>query len=283
MAITESLAKGEWMQALLRINGRQLERAVQDMWAGLHAWRLWSLFGFNDVRMRYRRSTLGPFWVSLSTAIQVLVTGFVMSFLFHTSLQRFLPFICIGTILWNMLSSIVNEGAMAFIGAADLILQVKRPLSVYLFQAIWRNLIVAAHTIVIFFLVAFAFRVWPGPTYLLVIPGLVLFILNLVWMAGIAAILSTRFRDIPMIVTNAFTILFWLTPVIYDVHQVNGAMARIVSLNPLYHIMQVLRGPLLLSFPSAANWLVALGTACIGWLLMILLFARCRERIPYWL
>lgn len=55
--------------ALLGIGEDQTERALQDIWSGLHAWRLWTLFGFNDVRMRYRRSTLGFFWASLSMGI----------------------------------------------------------------------------------------------------------------------------------------------------------------------------------------------------------------------
>ncbi len=148
--------------ALLGIGENQLEKAVQDVWDGLHAWRLWSLFGLNDVKMRYRRSTLGPFWATLSMGIQILVTGFIMTYLFHSPIQRFLPFIAIGLIVWNTLTTIVSDASQAFIGSADLILQVKRPLSVYLFQVIWRNMIIAAHSIVIFFVVAFLFGLYPG-------------------------------------------------------------------------------------------------------------------------
>jgi lipopolysaccharide transport system permease protein len=86
-----------------------------------------------------------------------------------------------------------------------------------------------------------------------------------------------------MIVTNLFTALFWLTPVLYEIDQLGGTMQRIVSYNPLYHIVEVFRGPLLLEVPTATNWLVALGTAIAGWLVLILLFARTRARIPYWL
>ena len=157
--------------ALLGIGENQAEKAIEDIWSGLHAWRLWTLFGFNDVRMRYRRSTLGPFWASLSMGIQVLVTGFVMAFLFNVPLQRYLPFICIGLIVWNSFMTIVTEGATAFISSSELILQIKRPIFVYLLQVVWRNIIVGAHTIVIFFIVAFLFGVFPGPTYLLAIPG----------------------------------------------------------------------------------------------------------------
>jgi len=269
--------------AVLGVAESQVRRAVEEIVAALKAWRLWTLFGYNDIKMRYRRSTLGPFWASLSMGVQVLVTGFVMAFLFHMTLQRFLPYICIGMILWAVLTNIISEGATAFVSSSELILQIKRPVFVYLLQVVWRNIIFGAHTIVVFFVVAFLFGVFPGPTYPLVIPGLVLFLLNCVWAAGVVAILSTRFRDIPLIVSNAFMALFWLTPVVYQLDQMSGKVKTLISFNPLYHVLEVVRGPLLLSAPSAITWLVAAATAVVGWLFLILLFARTRKRIPFWL
>jgi lipopolysaccharide transport system permease protein len=131
--------------------------------------------------------------------------------------------------------------------------------------------------------VAFLFGLFPEPVYLLALPGLALYLLNCIWMAGVVAILSTRFRDIPLIVTNAFTALFWLTPVIYEIDQLNGEIKILVSWNPLYHVLQVFRAPLLLSAPTVTNWLVASGTAVLGCLFLLLLFARTRRRIPFWL
>jgi len=269
--------------AALGIGENELEKAFQDIWDGLRAWQLWCLFGLNDVRMRYRRSTLGPFWATLSMGIQILITGFVMTYLFHTTIDRYLPFIAISLITWSTLTGMVSDSAMAFINSADLILQVKRPLSVYLYQAIWRNIIVAAHSIIIFFVVAILFGLFPEPVYILVVPGLALLVANVIWIAGVAAILSARFRDIPMIVTNAFTALFWLTPIVYEPNQLGGRMAKLIMLNPLSHIIEVFRAPLLLSMPTATNWAVAVGSAIVGWLVLLLLFARARMRIPYWL
>ena len=85
-ALAHGRRTNEMQLAILGIGENQLERAVKDIWSGLNAWRLWTLFGYNDVKMRYRRSTLGPFWASLSMGAQVLVTGFVMAFLFHITL-----------------------------------------------------------------------------------------------------------------------------------------------------------------------------------------------------
>ena len=124
-------------------------------------------------------------------------------------------------------------------------------------------MIVGAHTIVIFFVVAFLFGLFPGPTYVLAIPGLALFLLNCVWAAGVVGILSTRFRDIPLIVTNAFMALFWLTPMVYEMDQMSGPIRTLISYNPLYHVIEVFRAPLLLTAPNAANWLVAIGAAVV--------------------
>src|SRR5579872_2312820 len=273
----------QMQMAFLGIAESQLEKAIHDIWSSLCAWRLWTLFGYIDVKMRYRRSTLGPFWASLSMAFQVFVTGFVMAYLFHMTLQRYLPYICIGLIIWSFLTTIVSEGANAFISSSELILQVKRPLFVYLLQVVWRNIIVGAHTVVIFFVVALLFGLFPTSAYLLAIPGFVLFLVNCVWAAGAVAILSTRFRDIPLIVTNAFMALFWLTPVVYQLDQLSGPIKTVISYNPLYHAIEVFRAPLLLTEPSATNWLVAIATAAFGWLFLLLLFARTRKRIPFWL
>lgn len=267
---------------VLGIDRHGVVSAFEDIRGGLAAWRLWSLFGLNDVKMRYRRSTLGPFWATLSMAVVILVTAFVLSFLYNTPLRRFLPYICISLILWNQLTGMVTEGSHTFIASAEMILQVRRPLFVYVWQTLWRNLILGAHTLVVFFVVAVIFGIF-GISWVLAIPGFAVFFVNAAWITAMAAILSTRFRDMPLIVSNLFTVLFWLTPVLYEPHQAVGAMEKIVTWNPLFHILEVVRAPFLLSLPTLTNWLVAIATAIVGWALTILLFARTRKRIAYWL
>jgi lipopolysaccharide transport system permease protein len=268
---------------VLGIDRKSLQNAIADIWAGLFAWRLWSLYGYNDVKLRYRRSVLGPFWASLSMMVQIASMAFVFTFLFNTKLERFLPYLTIGMILWSMLTATVIEGANTFVSSSELILQVKRPLSVYLWQTIWRNLIIGAHMVVIFFIVAVIFALYPDWTYFYAIPGLCLFTLNMAWMAMFAAILSTRYRDLPMIVTNVFTVLFWLTPIVYEPQQAMGAMQHVVIFNPFAHLLEVVRAPLLLEPPSALSWWVVTIMAILGWTATMLLFARTRKRIPFWL
>ncbi|MEA2755782.1 MAG: lipopolysaccharide transport system permease protein, partial [Aliidongia sp.] len=69
------------------------ERIGGDLYRGLRAWRLWTMLGWNDIRLRYRRSVLGPFWMTLSMAIFIVTLGLIYSRIFHAELRTFLPYI----------------------------------------------------------------------------------------------------------------------------------------------------------------------------------------------
>jgi ABC-type polysaccharide/polyol phosphate export permease len=260
-----------------------VEAAASDLMGAARMWRLWCLIAWYDIRSRYRRSTLGPFWTSISMAMQALVTAFMLGFLFKLSILEFLPYITISVILWNFIVTTVNEGATAFLSSSDLIMQVKRPFTFYILQTVWRNLILGAHNLVIFLVVAVICGIFPSGAWLWAIPGLAALILNLVWAAFAAGIFSARFGDVPLIVQNAFTMLFWLTPVLYRPEQLGGAIVRIVEFNPLYHILEIVRAPLLNELPTLHHWAWALATAAVGWSLTFCLLVRTRHRIAYWI
>lgn len=263
---------------------RQFRLAADDIVAGMRNWRIWFVVGISEVQQRYRRSVLGPFWVTLSMAVQATVMGFLLAFLFRIDVGRYLPFLCISLVSWTFLSTSINEGANCFIQQGTTILQVKRPYWTYMMLVLWRNAIIYLHTIVIFVLAAVAYGIVPGWTYFLVPLGLAVFIANVGWMALAAGILSARFRDVPLLVQNAFTALVWLTPVFYHPDQLGGGLSRlIVELNPLTYIVEVARVPFLNEVPSFRAWMASIGIAIGGWLLAFALFARARARIAYWL
>ena len=199
------------------------------------------------------------------------------------SLQEFLPYLSIGLILFTQLSGMVIEGANTFISASELILQVKRPLFVYLWQTVWRNFLMLAHSFVILIIVILLMGLYPAPVDLLAIPGLSIYFINGTWMAAIAAILSTRYRDVPIAINNIFMIVTWLTPIYYRIDQMKGVFKTALYFNPFFHILELVRSPLLHIPPTPANWLISVATAIVGWGILILIFARTRSRIPYWL
>src|ERR1700686_2821463 len=88
-----------------------------EVLGGFRAWRVWTILGWDDIRQRYRRSVIGPFWITLSMGIFILVLGVIYSRLFHTDLQTYLPYLTVGFVVWGFISASANDSCIAFIDA----------------------------------------------------------------------------------------------------------------------------------------------------------------------
>jgi ABC-type polysaccharide/polyol phosphate export permease len=267
---------------MLSLTWKQVNSAADDLWAGICSWRLSQFLGWQDVKQRYRRSTLGPIWLTLSFGIQMLTMGFLSSFLFGSSLDKSLPYVCAGMLIWFLITQMINDGANLFVATSRYITQIKCPLTVFLLQVVWRNTIVAAHNAAIYLIVAAALIVIPGPSILIWPICLILILICLSWMSLIAAVVSARYRDVPIIIQNILNILFWFTPLMYFPEQL-GSKRFLADYNPFTHMIALVREPLLGNAPTRSDWLVVLTLAVIGWAGTFLFFARFRARVVYWL
>ena len=256
--------------------------ALADLRAGAEAWHLWRFLGWQDIRLRYRRSLLGPFWLTASMGVLVAGLAFLYGSLLAVDIAIYLPYMALGFILWGLISNMISDGCTLFINAERIIKQVDLPLSLHLYRLLWRSLIVFCHDLVIFVVIAIIFGIWPGWAGLLAIPGLALLCLNGFWMALTLAVLSARFRDVPPICASVVRIAFFITPVIWMAEQLPDR-AVILSANPFYHCLEVVRAPMLGQTPALESWLVVLGFAAGGWMLMLALFSYKRARVAYWI
>lgn len=255
-----------------------------DLRAALKRASLVARMGWQDVRQRYRRSVLGPFWLTISMAIMIGSIGLVFSQVFHTSLEVFLPFLAISLILWGFVSAVINEGCTGFIDAEGIIKQLPIPLFFHMLRLTWRNIIILLHNIVI---VPVIFILVGKPLSWLAfvsILGLVVFILNILWTASILAIVCTRYRDFPQIVGSVLQVAFYVTPIIWMPSLApEHAATYLLDINPLYHLLEIVRAPLLGQLPSATNWFFSIGMAVIGWFFTLVIYGKFRQRVPYWL
>lgn len=253
-----------------------------EVLAGFLAWRVWVILGWDDIRQRYRRSILGPFWITMSMGLFILLLGVIYSRLFHTDIRTYIPFLSAGFTIWGFISQTTNESCMAFNEGSRIIKQIKLPYSVYILRIVWRNFIVFLHTVIIFVPVAIIFKVVPTLSTLYVIPGLFVVCVNVTWVAAVLAILSTRYRDMPPIVATAVQISMFATPIMWPVSSLNGD-EFIAEVNPLYHLIEIVRAPMLGTAPELRSWLVTVGMAIIGCILATALFASKSRRIVFWL
>lgn len=267
---------------MLALTLKQVDSAVADVWTGISSWRLSHFLAWQDIKQRYRRSTLGPIWMTLSFGVQIFTMGFLSAFLFGSALEKSFPYVCAGMLFWTLITQTINDGATLFVNSARYITQIKCPLTVFLLQTVWRNLLVAGHNVAIYIAIALFFLVAPSPSMVLWPLGLLLVLICLSWMALVSAVISARYRDVPQLIANILQILFWLTPLMYFPEQLHEKRF-IADYNPFTHMIALVREPLLGGEPSLNDWLIVLAIAVVGWIGTFLFFARFRARIVYWL
>jgi lipopolysaccharide transport system permease protein len=256
--------------------------AVNDLLEGLRLWPLaWKLASL-DIRLRYRGSLLGPFWLTLSTAIMVGALGFLYSALFHTDVHEYLPFLALSQVLWFFLNSVVNESCTAFTQAEGIIRAVRMPYFMHALQMLARNGLVLAHNVVVIVVVDIIFVVWPGWYGLLALPGFVVWIIDSLAICLLLGAFCARFRDIGPIVASVMQIAFFLTPVIWQPAQL-GDRAGFLPFNPFNVLLEIVRTPLLGHIPSTETWVSAIAYSLLLCGLSWAFFVRARGRVAFWI
>src|ERR1700744_3424321 len=135
--------------------------AMADIAAGVRLWRLAWALGWLDIRLRYRGSMLGPFWLTISTGVMVGALGVLYSTLFKINLRDYLPFLALSQVLWGFLAALVSEGCAAFNEAESVIRSVRMPFFVFAIRTLIRNAIALGHNVLVIIVVFAIFRVWP--------------------------------------------------------------------------------------------------------------------------
>ena len=265
-----------------------LGAAASDLARGWGQHELWLQLGWQDIKQRYRRSTLGPLWITIATGVMSLALGLLYSMLFQISVREFLPHVTVGFIVWGFISGCIKDGANVFIENEGLIKQLPSALSVHVYRLVWRQLLFFAHNMVIWLILVLVFRIPLGWNVFLFIPALALMVINGVWVTMLFGIIATRFRDVAPLLEALVQLLFYVTPIVWTAKTLReqggevAQRARIAELNPLYHYLEVVRAPLIGEPVAAYHWGIVLAGTVIGLFLAMIAMRQWRFRVPYW-
>lgn len=267
--------------AVSREHPAQFDLAKADLMDGLRRWELWGTLGWFDIRQRYRRSTLGPFWITISMGVMVIGLSILWSTLFRQDLSVYMPYFAVGFVVWTLISSMIQEGCVAFYGSEGIIKQMPAPLSIHVYRLVWRNLIIAAHNMLIYVIVALVFRIWPGFGLVSAALGLVILAVAGTSVGIIVGILSARFRDIPPIVASLLQMIFFFSPILWMPESLPNRH-YLVEFNPFYYFIEIVRAPLLGKPLDWSVWGTVIGITAFTCAVAFALFARFRRRLAYW-
>ncbi|MDD2703941.1 MAG: ABC transporter permease [Acidocella sp.] len=258
--------------------------AAADIAETVRLWPLVWTLSFFDIRLRYRGSLLGPFWLTLSTAIMVASIGFLYAKLFHQDVSAYLPFLAISLVLWNFINTITSEGATCLTQSEGMIRSMRMPHSLHAARVVMRNVLVLGHNLIVIVVVFAIFRTTPNISAFSLIPACLLWAVDGFAVCLLLGIFGARFRDIPPIIGSIMQIAFYMTPIMWSPTMLmhRGFAIALVKLNPFFSLLEIVRGPLLNMPLEPEAWTTALAYSAVLLLLTTIAFIRARSRIPYW-
>lgn len=235
-----------------------------------------------EMKQRYRRSVLGPFWISISLAVMVFSIGTLWSKLWKLEMSVYLPYFTVGLLLWTYISTIINESTKLLPKSKRIILQVNLPFTYHILNLIYKNTLIFCHHFVVYFLVLLMFQVKLSLSFILIIPGIIIYLLTTFWLSSCLSIICARYRDIEQIIPSIINILFFMTPILWMV-EFAGKRAAWVIYNPVYHYIEILRAPLLGYVPTLTNYAVSCTISFVGLFVSLAIIKKYRKQIAYWL
>lgn len=240
--------------------------------------------GWQDLLRQYRRSFLGPAWIAINTAIFTAAFGWIGAQLFNQDVKSYIPYFCLGNVFFGFLTSVFNEGCKTYIDSAAFLKQSSYPKFIFVLRVVWRNLLLLAHQIPLILIVLWIGGLLGQSLWLLWIGGMLLTVASAVMAVALLGAISTRFRDIPMVVGSILQIAFFITPVIWRPTQLSaGHSSAFIALNPLAAWLELLRAPLMGQAPQITAWVTASIAFVVLTLLCIAVYLAVRRRINYWL
>lgn len=252
-----------------------------ELLTAIVAYDVWLYLAWHDIKVRYRRSKIGPFWITVSMAVFCVALGVVYSKLFKTQIKELLPFLAIGMVVWGFISSCVGEMPNLFVDYSAYMKDMKiNPLTV-VFRALTRAAIVFGHNLLIVIGIYLYFDIWPGWTGLIVLPGFALVMLNLVAIAVPLSIVGARFRDLSQITQSLLQVIFFVTPIFWFPRLLAGG-SWVIAANPVGYFIDLVRSPLLGNTPEPISWAVSLLTLAISSGIAAWVYRTKSARIAFW-
>jgi ABC-2 type transport system permease protein len=257
---------------------------LQDFVDGWSIRNVWLRASYLDVKRRYVRTVLGPFWATGHIAVYIVSVGYIFSSVLSQDRATYIPYLTTGFIAWMLVYNMFQESAGAFVSASSMRQQLPFPYSMYIFSMMWRNLIAHLHNFVLYLIIVPIYGVPIRWTLILLIPGYFLVFLNFLWIGTLIATLAARYRDVTQLVASLIQVMVFVTPIFYSVEALSHMQRTFVlAPNLLYHLTVVLRAPLLGQVPPLSSYGVlviagVVGCAVTGWF-----FGKKRSQIIFWI
>tara|TARA_B100000963_G_scaffold361745_1_gene399204 strand:- start:6341 stop:7105 length:765 start_codon:yes stop_codon:yes gene_type:complete len=249
---------------------KKLTNFVHDTW----------LLGWYEIKSKYSRSTLGPFWITLNTLILISGLSIVSYSLFGMPMGKMVPWIGFGIITWNYILTTVDESTTIFL--SPILLNIRTSPFKFSLINIFKNVIIFSHNLIVAIPIILIFKIDINLNSLFIIYGFFILFINSINFSILIGFLCLRFRDFILIIKNIFYLLFLMTPIFWMPDVLTGLRVLLIDINILFHLIQTVRQPLLGLPIDKLTYLVSISFTIFSSLLCFLINRRYKKFYIFW-
>jgi len=256
---------------------------MQGIWDARYFWVHLSL---SDLRSRWRRSFFGVFWSIMQPLGITLLISIVFGKMFNSPITTYAPYILSGILIWDYLITCVTGGSLSFVQADAYIKQCNHPLAIYTLRTVLTGtfiLALASVSLISWTVVVLPENFgWCWLAALTIFPMLAL----IAWpLSTMLAYIGVRFRDVPHALGLVMQGLWFISPVYFETKIFrSGGLHVLIDYNPVYHLLQIVRAPLLEGkWPTVVNYEYVIGTAIVFMILALLVGRKAERKVIFYL
>lgn len=263
------------------VDAARPDKLLPTLRTGLSEAGKWWRIARLEVRRRFYQTGLGPWWMVIGNGAFVLALSFLYSGVVKIPQESFFPYLLTGFLVWIFISDSFTAGANVFVEEYGFISQMRINYLGLVLKNLFRRTLVFLPNLVL--LAPLPFLIHPQPLAILtIIPALLLIVINSFMQTYWFSMISAVFRDFPLIIGTAMRFLFFLTPIMWDADRVTDPLRRAIAhFNPLFHIIETVRAPVMGGGVPMHSWMVLAGVTVVNALFFILAFRRANARIVY--
>jgi homopolymeric O-antigen transport system permease protein len=257
---------------------------LNELRASIALKTVWYNLAINDLRSRYRRTRLGPWWLVIGLGITMSSMSLLWSTIFGLPWREFVPFMLTGLVTWNWIAGSITGACNIYSGEySGLLKTMPLPPLVHAMRFVMVNFLVHLHNMVIPIAALVITGTVPSASIIFWLPvSTMLVMLNAVSVGVYFGIVGARVRDFSQLVAAVMAPMMLLTPVMWKAEMLKGHQ-YLVNLNPFSYFITMVRAPLLGESVPIADLVVVLLLTLINVGLALFCYRRYRKVMIYWL
>src|SRR5262245_9819402 len=234
-----------------------------------------------DLKLKYRGSALGFVWSLANPLAMLAVYSIAFNYILGIKRPNFVLFLFVGLLAWTFFASTVSMATGTIADSGGLLKSVRFPRTVMPIATVLFNLSQYLLTFgVLLPVMLLVFRVAPAAPMLAYPIVLLLLVLFTSGVALIVAMGNVYYRDVRHLVDVALQVLFWMTPVMYELDDVPARLRPWILLSPMSPFISALHDIFYRqAWPSITIWMMALAWSAVTVLGGLTIFLSHEDRL----